>query len=150
VSIVLSTEEIEALPPHALHDWWQKAQREHWAHMVMHPDRIQSFRALDTHEAPPEPGIYMLFGADGGLDYVGKSKEISKRLREHLMGMVDGRRPPYSRFAWLQLPSYAYHDIEVAHIYAMEPPHNQLYEPPRWGRHKELVGLVQEAWGYKE
>jgi hypothetical protein len=146
VSIIFSKEEIEALPPHAIHRWWNEAPRDQWEHMILHPDNIQSFRALDTHEAPIESGIYMLFGADGGLDYVGKAKNINKRLREHLMGMVDGRRPPYSRFAWMELPRYAYHDIEVAHIYAMEPPQNRLYEPIRWARHKELVGLIQKAW----
>lgn len=142
MSIVLT----EEMPPHVLHKWWNAAPREEWKHMILHPGNIKSYPALDTHEAPQECGIYMLFGSDYGLDYIGKSKDINKRLREHLMGMVDGRRPAYGRFAWMQLPAHAYHDIEVAHIYAMKPPQNRLYEPPRWKRHAELVELISQAW----
>lgn len=134
------------MAPHVLHQWWNEAPRAHWEHMIMHPGNIISVSAYDLTEAPLDAGIYMLFGTDGGLDYIGKAKNIYKRVKEHLLGAEAGRRPWFGRFAWMELPDHAYHDIEVAHIYAMKPPQNILYEAPRWARHRELVALIDKAW----
>lgn len=37
-------------------------------------------------------------------------------------------------------------DVEVAHIYALRPPQNRLYETPRWKQHDAMVALIQESW----
>ena len=134
------------MPPWVQRKWWNEAPRDHWEHMIMHPGNIQSVRTRDVGLAPLDAGIYMLFGFDGGLDYIGKAKNINKRVFEHMRRADAGQRPAFGRFAWMELPDHAYHDIEVAHIYAMEPPQNLLYEPIRWKPHHELVALIQEAW----
>jgi hypothetical protein len=133
--------------PGALERWWQKAT--HWSDMVMGPE-ISVCRSGDSHPEMSGCGLYMLFGADEGLEYVGKAQDLAVRMAQHWYAGKYGREPRYALYACMQLPPYAVHDVEVAHIYALEPPRNLLYERVRWKYHEAMVGLIRETWGPKQ
>lgn len=148
MSIVLSAEEIEAMTPGAQWRWWQRAPRDHWERMVITPD-TPAVHWKARHPNASGPGIYLLAGADGGIDYIGKSKDLAQRIDQHCLGMQYGREPAYHSYSCIQLPIWAYHDIEAAHISALEPPNNKLNRGGSWPFHDELIKVIHEAWGYK-
>lgn len=128
--------------------WWQAAPPSHWEHMVLPPE-IEVCGRSDDHPQKDGCGIYALFGEDDGLQYIGKASDLSARMLQHWYGSRNRREAWYSQYACLQLPPHAVHDVEVAHIHALEPPCNRLYEIVRWDRHHDMVKLIQETWGPK-
>ena len=140
-------DEAKGMTPGQLHSWWQSSTD--WRHMMMTPD-VEPVPANTPHPADNGCGIYMLFGADDGLDYVGKAIDLAQRVGQHWLDGRYGRKPKFASYAWLHLPPHAVHDIEVAHIYALEPPRNLLYEPPRWEQHDAMVAAIRELWGPKQ
>lgn len=121
---------------------------EDMAELVMGPD-VEACAANAIHPEKSGPGIYMLFGKDDDLQYIGKSMDLSSRIDQHWYAGRYGRAPRFASYACMRLPRYAVRDVEVAHIYALEPPRNALYEGIRWEQHDAMVKHIQEIWGPK-
>lgn len=119
-----------------------------WRHMLMTPE-IETCPASAAYPTDNGCGIYMLFGADDGLDCVGKAIDLAQRVGQHWLDGRYGRAPRFASYAWLHLPAYAMRDV-VAHIAALEPPRNVLYEPPTWKQHDAMVAAIRELWGPKQ
>lgn len=134
-------------PPHVRHQWWQSTN--HWLSMVIDPG-CHVFAAGDSPPEASADGIYMLFGIADDLLYVGKSNDINARVFAHYRSRKSRGGIPFANFAFLPLPAYAVADIEVAHIYALEPPHNKLFERIRWEQHEAMIKHIQTVWGPKK
>lgn len=134
-------------PLPVLHKWWQSAG--HWMSMVLDPS-CSVYAAEDTPQEASAPGIYMLFGPADELLYVGKSNDINTRICSHYRLRRSRGGIPFAQFAFLPLPAYAVRDIEVAHIYALEPPHNKLFERISWQQHDAMIQHIQTVWGPKQ
>lgn len=134
------------MTPAAQYAWWQSAPKSWWEHMVLTPDTL-AVHWRERHPHMNGSGIYMLAGRDGGLDYIGKSKDLYQRINQHCLGAQYGREPQYHSYACIELPEHAYHDVEVAHIYALEPPNNRKYDLTGWPAHAEMVKHIKEIWG---
>lgn len=134
-------------PVPVLNRWWQAPG--HWYSMVIGPD-CEVYGAEDSPDAASADGIYMLFDQDGGLLYVGKSTDINTRICAHYWKSRFGAGIPFTQFTFMALPQYAVRDVEVAHIYALEPPFNNLYEHIRWHQHDAMVSHVRTIWGPKQ
>lgn len=148
MSAILTDEELQPFVGAVMtlpvrHAWWQECTA--WQHMVLDPE-IDAYVSGDRHPADEGCGIYMLFDAGDGLRYVGKAGDLQMRIQSHWLSARAGREPKFASYACLQLPEYAVRDVEVAHIYALRPPQNRLYETPRWKQHDAMVALIQESW----
>ncbi len=51
------------------------------------------FTAGMMERIPEEPGVYLFFGADGAILYVGKARDLRARVRQYLRGEAEGSRP---------------------------------------------------------
>lgn len=92
-------------------------------------------------------GIYMLFTDDGRLQYVGKSICMHERITQHWLAMRYRRSPlRFSRVTTCPVREELLSFVEVAHIYALRPPKNTLYEVPIWPYHQALVDAVARKW----
>lgn len=126
-----------------LHQWWQTTS--HWKNMVMGPDS-DAYYPTDPPGEAYGAGIYMLFSANEGLLYVGKAGDIANRILAHYRKRRYGEGIPFAHFAFLPVPDYALSDVEIAHIYALKPPYNKLFERCQWAQHGEMVSRIQTAW----
>jgi excinuclease ABC subunit C len=80
--------------------------------------------------APHSPGVYQMFGADGALLYVGKAKDLSKRLKQY----VDPGRLEYhkivmrrqvARVEWQTAPTESDALVQEQHlIKTLRPKYN--------------------------
>jgi hypothetical protein len=124
---------------------WQSATPLEWGGMLLRPGR-KRYPRDGTHEADAMPGIYSLSMADGGIVYVGKSSNLSSRLNDHFYASRMGRAEWFDFFTFMYLPDFAVRDVEVAHIHAMRPERNALYEPVRWAGHPAMVTALRTIW----
>jgi hypothetical protein len=154
MSITLSPEELESVTGDDL--WpteaeliaqrqeWQTSGPLQWGGMILRPGVRLPLREIGA--APWDCGIYALFADDGGLFYVGRAKYLSQRLLQHHRNAMYRRGPRFATFRFLEVPLCATRDVEVAHIYAMEPEGNRLYEPVQWDQHGAMVAAIRKAW----
>ncbi len=64
-----------------------KTLQEELDHLI--PAQLQNFNFEDF---PETPGLYFMYDDDGGLLYVGKSKRIRTRLKQHFKQFAGGQR----------------------------------------------------------
>ena len=115
---------------------------------IVRPDTQRFERA--TYPTNGEfAGIYILFDGDGYLNYVGQSVGVGYRNLQHHWSVGTKQRRPFTEYAALEVPDLLRLNLEIAHIYALEPPENGM---PRvqWDRHDEAVKLIKEAWGIEQ
>lgn len=110
--------------------------------LTPHAPRADAWNLFDLED---DSGIYGLFDADK-LIYVGKARSLVSRLQQHQTAMKYGRGQDFTAYACMVVPEEEMGRIEIAHIYALRPPNNRLYEPVRWAGHDALVGQIKEAW----
>lgn len=125
---------------------WMEATALEWGGWMLRPG-CQLHARNDFDAMPDESGIYALSMADGGIVYVGKAKSLHTRLCQHFTASRFGRAAWFDKFAHIVVPEYAVRDVEVAHIYAMEPERNNLYERVRWPQHEAMVAAIRAVWG---
>jgi hypothetical protein len=123
---------------------WNVAPMARWQQLILPGDSI----AYDRHAHCPfdGSGIYALFNEVDQLLYIGKSHCVHQRLNSHYTAARFGRGPDYASFACLPLSIATYSDVEIAHIHALRPPLNVLYEPPKWPGHAAMVTAIQKEW----
>lgn len=90
-------------------------------------------------------GIYALFGEDEALLYIGKSLHIHNRVIQHFHAATRSERKKFKYWSAVDVPTDLMDMVEIAHIWALEPPENAL---PRHShpQHDALVKLIQEEW----
>lgn len=92
-------------------------------------------------------GIYMLFSGDGQLQYTGKSLCMHERIYQHWLGMRYRKSQlKFSLVATRHVRLDLLSHVEIAHIYALRPPRNVLYEKPTWEHHEKLVTAISQKW----
>jgi len=123
---------------------WHAAPLARWRRLVLPCDS----HAYDKREQCPfdGPGIYALFNKVDQLIYIGKSHMLAQRLNFHFTAARFGRGMAYASFACLPLSTATYSDVEIAHIHALQPPLNRLYETPKWPGHAAMVVEIQKEW----
>ncbi|MDR1838937.1 MAG: excinuclease ABC subunit UvrC [Treponema sp.] len=52
-------------------------------------EKIAKSLKTTVHDAPPEPGVYIMKDADGQIIYIGKAKSIKNRLKSYFSGEKD-------------------------------------------------------------
>jgi len=98
--------------------------------------------------APMWGGIYALWSAGDVLLYIGLSDCISRRLLAHWRSrrFRHGRIIPWLYATLMPVPEMMRKAVEVAHIHALTPPYNRLYEPKQWGGHDAHVEAIRARW----
>lgn len=124
---------------------WQKLPTAHLRNLVL-PQDHDACRAAEHHSESNGAGIYALFDSLDRLMYIGMSLNLSARLHSHWQAARYGREPRYAMYSCMTLPAYAARDVEIAHIHALQPDWNRLYELPRWNRHKAMMATVLDEW----
>lgn len=124
---------------------WREAAPLEWGGMLLRPGRRRYSRHT-LSDVPIESGIYALATADGDVVYVGKAISLHQRLSQHYQRVRFGQEAPFDIFAILCIPQYALGDVEVAHIHALQPERNRLYEPSRWPGHGAMVAALRGIW----
>lgn len=117
---------------------------DEWKNLLILPNAelLQDRKQIDNC-----PGIYAVYGADRQLAYIGKSKAVATRLRDHwLQTFFFNTVPTYFTFREIEDPILQ-RDMEVAHIHALRPPENMRYDPALWKRHTEAETLIRLLWG---
>lgn len=118
-----------------------------WRHYVIGPDC--EVTPANKYHPTIHCGIYVLFGKDDGLLYVGKSYGIGYRVVQHFWASQRGQRAPFASYACMEVPAWLMGDIETAHIHALDPPENKHLPRPDWTYHDDAVTLIRELWGEK-
>lgn len=126
---------------------WNLANEDRWRRLMLLPDLEQYDRITKCPFVGA--GIYALFADGGRLLYIGKSNSVRKRLSGHYKEWAYRSGPEFDRYSCLSVPDVAYSDVEIAHIYALAPPLNKLYEPPAWPGHESMVLAIKHEWGRK-
>lgn len=127
------------------HRTWRQAGPEVWRPWIM-PQRFKPIVPTAMQGVPAASGIYMLCAADDTMVYIGRAGNLHRRVRQHWDAKRFRGGMHFTYFTFLPVPAVALHDVEVAHIYALEPPANRLYEPIRWPGHAAMVAAIVEAW----
>ena len=111
-----------------------------WRDYLLLPDAIQ----IERGESHPTAGsgIYALFGREGILLYIGKTLSLNQRMNQHFWARVI----PFKTYAAIEVHDDFVADLEVAHIYALKPPCNSLYERVRTDNHDDMVAAITAAW----
>jgi hypothetical protein len=97
----------------------------------------------------PVGGVYALFDENGALNYIGQSCNIAARIIQHRNAARRGERWPFVEYAYVEICSLMIDEVEMAHIYALEPPENAAYGIVRWEHHAEAIKILRAAWGVK-
>lgn len=108
---------------------------------------------VPTNAKLPEggTGMYMLFSDAGRLEYIGKSICMHERIYQHWLGMKFRKTGlHFSQVATIPVSKDLLAHVEIAHIHALRPPKNVLYETPTWAHHGELVLAVNKKWSEPE
>jgi hypothetical protein len=90
---------------------------------------------------PDCSGIYGWYTRDGDLMYVGRSRRMRSRLRDHHMPSFGG-----SMLSYRLVPEQYLAGVEMAHIKTLEPYHNDAREAaglPFWDA---MCGAIDAAW----
>lgn len=97
--------------------------------------------------APSSPGVYFFLGTNGELLYIGKARNIRKRLQQHALvkpdanGWINPRYELASEVVWEEAPNEdAASAREADLIVALRPRFNAHSEQGRWN-----YVLIQEA-----
>ena len=109
---------------------------KHWRDFVVTPDAL--------HDSPGDHGcgLYFLWDADDSLLYVGQSRELRTRVRNHLRF---GTKHALATF--LPLPPPLLDCIEYAYIYALTPPQNKKFADVGWAPMSDMSAVIDAAWG---
>lgn len=94
-------------------------------------------------------GVYALFDKDDGLLYIGKTLSLNLRINSHHWARVHD----FAFYSAIEVPVDQMKQIEIAHIYALRPPGNKLYERISTEdnpNHGEMVTSIRAAWGLPE
>jgi hypothetical protein len=120
---------------------WQSAGALEWGGMIMHPG-TKAYSIHYLEKVPQEAGIYMLCEADGRMIYVGQSKCLHQRLHHHYRyGKL-----PFHLFGYRLVPEHAVKDVEIAHIRALKPEANRLYEACHWPAVDAMTAAIKGIW----
>lgn len=117
---------------------------------ILRPD----LEVIPASETPPDTvdwcGVYMLFGEDDGLYYIGRSDWVVRRIAHHASLARSGKRRKFAHYGFMPTPWEIAGGIEAAHIQALEPPDNRHVPPGKLPHHDKLVKLIRDAWGEKK
>ena len=92
-------------------------------------------------DIPRASGIYGWYSRDGDLLYVGRSRCMGSRLRDHHMPSFGGVMLSYR-----MVPEQYLDGVEMAHIKTLEPFHNEACEAadtPFWNA---MCAAIDAAW----
>lgn len=123
---------------------WADPARSLWERFVLTPD-IEAHAARAPCPVPGH-GIYALFAPDDRLLYIGKSCHVGERLHQHRTAARYRGGLRFEFFACMAVPEAGCAFVEIAHIHALAPPANRLYEPPSWKGHRAMVSEILTAW----
>ena len=132
--------------------YWKMAMEQRraiWTPYVIKPE-IEFFHVDENESRPSEEGVYFLCSADGFVLYVGKSTGTRYRITQHYWAMQRGTQVKFSLCAVLPVPGDILRDVEVAHIHALRPPGNNLFERSRCDWHDDMVQAIRQAWELEE
>src|SRR5213592_540796 len=90
------------------------------------------------------PGIYAWYTRNGYLMYVGRSANISNRLRQHQQGTCFTATP--SLFSYRLVPERLIAGVEAAHLLALDPIENRAGEARRAPFHDAMMQAISSAW----
>jgi hypothetical protein len=128
---------------------WIDAAPLTWGAFLLRPGR-RKWVPGDLASLPMRSGIYALCMADGGIVYIGRSRTLHERLKSHFYNVRGGRSLRYDCFTFVQVPEHALEAVEIAHIHALEPERNTLFEPPEWSGHDAMVDSLRAIWQVEE
>ena len=120
-----------------------------WTPYVITPD-IEFFHVDKNNDRESEEGVYFLCSQDGLVLYVGKSTGTRYRITQHHWAMERGAQVKFALCAVLPVPLDILRDVEVAHIHALRPPGNNLFERSRCAWHGDMVQAIRKAWDLPE
>jgi hypothetical protein len=129
----------------ALVRWTKRPTPLDWGGMLLRPG-MRGFNPRDISLAGAMPGIYLLGDADDRMLYIGKAGCLNMRLRQHRDAARFRGGLHFDFFCCLSVPAWAVRDVEIAHIHALEPPANRLYEPAYWRGHVAMVSALRAIW----
>ena len=87
--------------------------------------------------------IYALFDIDDELLYVGQTCNLINRIRSHYSNQKCG----FVYYSAIGVPADLLNAVELAHIYALEPPGNVRYGRIDNLLHGSMVEKIRKAWG---
>lgn len=134
----------EYLPPpelHALTGRVQPSKQAVWDDLILMPN-AELVKQPNQHPSV-KGGIYALFDKDDGLLYIGKAINLNLRINGHSYANKLG----FLYYSAIDVPTDLMKDVEIAHIYALNPPGNILYERANNQAHDEFVEKIRKAWG---
>lgn len=120
-------------------------QREIWTPYILKPD-IEFFHVDENNDRESHEGIYGLFDHTGFLLYIGKSMGTRYRITQHHWARDRGAQAYFTYCAVMPVPAIIMGDIEVAHIHALRPVANNLFERVRCDWHDDMVKAIREIW----
>jgi hypothetical protein len=117
---------------------WEGAN---WQDYILDPNDGDD--RYDWREVDDVSGIYALWSEIGELLYVGMATNIQSRALAHWRkGTI-----PFESLTLSAVPVIAMWEVEVAHIQALRPPFNRLFEQSHWIGHPIMVDAIRLAWG---
>lgn len=124
---------------------WREATPLEWGSMLLRPGRRRYTRST-LAEVPEAGGIYALADDEGQVVYIGKAKNLPQRLAQHYQCARFGHERAFAMFGVQCVPEYAIGAVEVAHIHALQPERNRLYENASWPGHAMMVAALRQIW----
>lgn len=119
--------------------WWCRYMAAEWRRYLVGAD--QPVTAYPGDDLPRE-GVYFLWTADWGLEYIGISSGIEYRLLQHTRA---GRVFKYVGVIEIE-DAWAREVVETAYIEALAPAGNGRRGYARFSKHEEMVAAIRELW----
>lgn len=134
----------EYLPPpeiHALTGYARPTAQAIWNDFILMPN-AELVKQPNLHPSV-KGGIYALFDKDDCLIYIGKALNLNLRINNHSYV----KKHNFLYYSAIDVPTDLMKDIEIAHIYALMPPGNGLYERVTSPDHDAMVTEIRKVWG---
>lgn len=93
-------------------------------------------------DVPMSAGVYFLWDADGGLQYVGASCHVQNRVAQHIWA----RRIPFRYYSVIEADADIAALVEMVYICALRPVYNRTFGPVRWSGHERMARLIRRLW----
>lgn len=120
---------------------------ENWRRFVVAPADLRTWDRGDM-TAPQLSGVYFLWAADGGLEYIGHSVDTHYRMNQHAWA----ERIPFVAYSALPVDcpdtvlEFALPCFEANYIKALMPPHNSRWSPAALSSAKGMDEAIAAAW----
>lgn len=98
------------------HEWREQNRESLFVDLSALADR----RIPSSQVNSGECGVYFLFDAEGGLQYIGRSVCIANRIISHRRA----RQLPFTHVAWVAVPKLLVEGVESDYIAKHQPPWN--------------------------